>query len=175
MPRRRAGFDHHKRGTNNVQQALKRDRRAAKAAKAAAKAAKAAAKPAKAAPKSPEPQPPAVPQTVIECRYSMSEQQARRREMIIYWYVELDEPPEREWHGHGGTLSVIADKIGLEPDSFGKRDYRPIEKVTRVRWGMGYYPTLSCSMFSRGRARAVWVVQGCVGSSEHQHQRKNGV
>eukprot|EP00966_Prymnesium_polylepis_P259429 5992268-Prymnesium_polylepis.1 len=56
-------------------------------------------------------------------------QEARKRGMILWKYVDMGEPPMEYWRGHGGTLSSIFDFIGQRPDSSGHRDYRPILQV----------------------------------------------
>ena len=118
MPRRKPGLQKNKKhGTNNKKQAKKRDRLAAQARRAAEKRERAAGF-AAATPTVPEN---TTPVTAVVNRKS-SEQLARRREAIVYWYVELGEPPKRMWHGRGGTLSQIAEKIELEEDKYGKKE-----------------------------------------------------
>ena len=47
-----------------------------------------------------------------------AEQAARRREAIIFHFVQMREPPEELWRH--GVLRDIADRIGLLPDASGQ-------------------------------------------------------
>mmetsp|Transcript_14203 Transcript_14203/g.28783 ORF Transcript_14203/g.28783 Transcript_14203/m.28783 type:complete len:133 (+) Transcript_14203:204-602(+) len=56
-------------------------------------------------------------------------QEACKRGMILWKYVDMGEPPTEFWRGRDGTLSAIFDFVGQRPDSSGHRDYRPILQV----------------------------------------------
>ena len=45
----------------------------------------------------------------------------------VYWYQQLNCPPESEWGKHGGTLRQIADAFGMPSTC----DYRPIRETLR--------------------------------------------
>ena len=54
-----------------------------------------------------------------------SDMEARKRQMMILKYEQLDCPPQSEWSKHGGTLRQIADFLEM-PDPC---DYRAIKET----------------------------------------------
>ena len=127
MPRGRTGLSrpHGKPGTNNADQASRRDEHATPAERRAAGAERrAAAREAEAEPPVEEefseaemPEPTYAP--------SKGDMNSHRRIAIVYKYELLNCPPESEWGKHGGTLRQIADYLEM-PDPC---DYRPIREV----------------------------------------------
>eukprot|EP00966_Prymnesium_polylepis_P325672 7381645-Prymnesium_polylepis.1 len=102
-----------------------------------------------------------------------TEQERRRPEAIVFRFVQLGEPPEELWRH--GTLSDIGEFIDLEPDKYGKHDYRPIKTVLRhylneepLAWhGGGRAPKLShgealvaadCLERGTGREQASYIL-----------------
>ena len=123
MPRRRnlMSQPRKKPGTNNVKQAATRDERRA----AAEEADRAAAAELLADLATEEQQHGASPQTVVKRNPLTAGQQARRRAVIIWKYVELGCPAKKWWEGRGGTLAKISEFLEQKEGT----DRRPILEV----------------------------------------------
>ena len=122
QPRRGWGNRHGKKaGTKNKTQAAARDERAARA-EAADRAAAAELLADLATQEEPHI---ASPATVAKPSVAVSGQQARRRAIIIWWYVELGCPQKKHWDGRGGTVATIASKLEMHEGA----DHRPIHQV----------------------------------------------
>ena len=115
-------------GTNNKDQAAKRDAARAAAEEEAAAAALRGFRSPPAAEQTTEEATPAT-EIQMEPAYvpSVPELQEQQRQAITWKYMALGCPPETEWSRHGGVLRQIADMIGL-PDPC---DYRPIKQILR--------------------------------------------